>query len=122
MAGIEPIPQDWVDKLFNCMSEFYGERWTASFNKPHMESFYKTMWRNGLTGLTYDQIKYQLQRCKRHAMNPTVQPPIVTEFYKFARGDREPHIDYHPKAGQRGDPNVARAHLDSIRARMGAVT
>lgn len=116
---MEAIPQDWIDKLFNCMSEFYGERWNASFNKPHMENFYKTMWKNGLTGLNYEQIKYQLQRCKRHSQDPFVQPPLVTEFFKFAKEAGEPYINYHPKAGKRGDPNVAREHLDKIRLGMG---
>lgn len=115
---MEAIPAEWIDKLFNCMEEFYGDRWKNSFNKPHMESFYKTMWKNGLMGLTYDQIKYELQRCKRHAQNPFAQPPIVTEFFQYAKHAGEPQINYHPDAGKRGNPDIARDHLAKVREKL----
>lgn len=115
---MEAIPQEWVDKLFVCMEEFYGDRWKQSFNKPHMESTYKMMWKNGLCGLNYDQIKYQLQRCKRHSKDSFARPPLVTEFFKYAKAAGEPYINYHPKANERGNIEYAKKHLDIIRQKL----
>src|SRR5260221_10623041 len=80
-----PIPMDWIDKLFNCMAQFYGERWTKPIEKPHMQDFYKTIWQNGLSGLTYEQIKAQLIKCKKHADSINEIPPTVMEFYQYAK-------------------------------------
>lgn len=87
MSGIEPIPMEWVDNLFVCMEQFYGERWLRYYDHPYKKDAYKTMWKNGLHGLTYDQIKRQLKRYKKVAENKKELPPIVTEFYRYAKID-----------------------------------
>jgi len=115
------IPKEWVDKLFNCMAEFYGDRWTRYFNKPHVESFYKTMWQNGMCGLTHDQIKNALILCKRSALHPAIKPPHVMEFFKIAKGFVSPHIIYEHKDKKPCDPAVRKAAMDEIRKKLGMV-
>jgi hypothetical protein len=83
---MDAIPNEWIDKLFVCMHQFYGDRWDKQFDKKNLDKFYKTMWKNGLHGLNYDQIKEQLKKCKKHSEHPTTIPPIVTEFYRWAKG------------------------------------
>ena len=109
------IPDDWIDKLFNCMQEFYGERWTRYFSKVHPESLYKTIWKNGLVGLTYKQIKSALIKCKYHARDTNDSPPHVMEFFRYAIGGEQPFIDYSPAKQAHGSPEVARKYLDDIR-------
>lgn len=79
------IPMEWVDKLFTCMAQFYGERWTKPLAKPTTEDFYKTIWKGGLTGLSYDEIKTQLLRCKKDAEHASARPPTVMDFFHYAK-------------------------------------
>lgn len=80
------IPQEWIDKLFNCMESFYGEKWTIGLNEPYKIARYKTIWRSGLRGLTYDEIKQELVRQKHIASEiPMALPPHVLEFYRYAK-------------------------------------
>ncbi len=114
------IPMEWVDKLFNCMAEFYGERWTRYFDKPHLESFYKTMWKNGLVGLDYNQIKNALVLCKRSALDARNKPPHVMEFFRIAKGFEQPPIDYHPNANKPTcNPEVQKQAMEEIRQKLG---
>lgn len=116
---MEKIPTEWVDKIFNCMTIFYGERWTEPLKKPQVESFNKLMWRNGLIGLTYDEIKNALKLCKRSALDKSVKPPHVMEFFRYAKKTGEPYIDYHPKANDiRADPQLAKDYLRDIKSRL----
>jgi hypothetical protein len=117
---MEAIPPDWIDKIFNCLAEWYGDRWTRLIKKPHEESYLKTIWLNGLHGLTYDEIKNALRLCRRHAENKTMPPPHVLEFYRYAKGTGEPYINYHPKANDpTGDPKVASRYIDEIKQKLG---
>lgn len=118
---MEKIPKEWVDKLFNCMAEFYGERWTRYFGKPHLESFYKAIWQSGLVGLSYEQIKHALVLCKRSALHPSIKPPHVMEFFRFAKGYEMPLIEYERKGEPTADPIVQRQAMDEIRQKLGMV-
>jgi hypothetical protein len=82
---MEAIPPEWIDKLFNCMELFYGNRWTSKFKVPHSLEFDKAIWRSGLTGLTYDQIKNALVIYKRSAKVTHSFPPHVMEFFRMAK-------------------------------------
>ena len=118
---MEAIPQEWVDKIFTALAEWYGDRWTKHLVKPHAESYLKTIWRNGLTGLTYDEIKQGLILCKRHAQNAGTIPPHILEFFRYARGISQPYINYHPKAAAdaaQGDPKIASEYLDEIKRKL----
>lgn len=81
---MEPIPDEWIERLFGCMSEFYGHRWNELYKTDYQRSLYKCIWKNGLHGLDYHQIKRALQFFRRHAQRESCLPPLVTEFYHYA--------------------------------------
>lgn len=85
MDSKESIPEEWIDKLFNCLSQFYGERWNRYFEKPNILSMYKAIWRNALTGLNYEQIKQALVIFKRRSADQREFPPHMMEFYRVAK-------------------------------------
>jgi hypothetical protein len=92
---MNPIPDDWIDKLFVCMQEFYGQRWEALFHRKNDQNFYKTMWKNGLAGLEYDQIKDALKLYKQYAKDEHSKAPYVTDFYQTAKGFVKPVYKSH---------------------------
>ncbi len=81
---MEPILDEWIDRLFGCMDEFYGERWSKTFKNDSHKDFHKTIWKNGLSGLKYDQIKRTLYYYRGQAKKESSFPPLVTEFYHYA--------------------------------------
>ena len=114
------IPMEWVEKLFNCMSQFYGDRWDKYFVKPDVKEMAKIVWKNGLSGLTYDQIKFALLLCKRAALNKSEKAPHVIEFFHYAKGVNQPFINYHPKVNEKKcDPEIARKNLYEIKKKLG---
>lgn len=85
------IPDDWIDRLFRCMNEFYGERWSKDLESEFHTDIYKTIWKSGLYGLNYDQIKSTLYYYRKESRKKHSLPPLVTEFYHHAS-------DVHPSA------------------------
>ncbi len=114
---MEKPPMEWIDKLFICMEQFYGTRWTKQFNKITPEDLFKTIWQTGLQGLTYEQIKRALVYLKRAAESNYSLPPHHLEFFRYAKGTEKPHIDYGANIG-RGDPEIARRAMDEIRGKL----
>ncbi len=115
---MEKPPMEWIDKLFNCMSEFYGERWTKNFTKPEYESLAKTMWQSALQGLTYEEIKNTLVLLKRAAQHHSAMPPLHMEFFLYAKNKKAIHINYETNDGRRSSPETARRALDEIRGKL----
>lgn len=115
---VERPPMEWVEKLFDCMSQFYGKRWEKRFDKFMPKDLAKTLWQSALVGCTYDEIKRALVLLKRSSQDPATEPPLHMEFYRYAKGTGKPAYrsaeDIHPK----GDPEVARKALDDIRAKL----
>lgn len=70
---------EWVEKLFNCMEMFYGERWKSK------SDLAKTVWQSALQGLSYDEIRNALVIYKRESRNKRYQPPDVFQFFKRAK-------------------------------------
>jgi hypothetical protein len=114
-----PIPMDWIDKLFVCMAQFYGERWTKPIAQPHMQDFYKTIWQSGLSGLTYEQIKAQLIKCKKHAEDINSRPISVMEFYQHAKNMTNPVVS--PHANTVKDSLTAQQHMAAIKEKLNMV-
>ena len=112
-----PIPMDWIDKLFQCMEQFYGYRWTKQFEKPLSEDFNKKMWKSGLEGLNYNEIKATLQVLRRHALDPNNKPPHQMEFFKWAKGHSQPNIEYY-EAKPKSSADVAEKALQEIREKF----
>lgn len=86
------LPENWIDKIFELMQEFYGERWKNQFKKPVEIEIFKTMWFNGLNGLTYDQIRHGLAVSKKYASSSYSKPPSVVIFYHYCIGLRVEHV------------------------------
>ncbi len=116
---MQKIPMEWIDKLFDCMAQFYGERWARNFTAPNAEKFAKAMWQSALHGSTYDQIKAGLVLVKRGAQEPGSLPPHPLEFFRYSKGESEPAITYYkPSNQQRGSVEVATEHLSDIRHKL----
>ena len=113
-----PIPMEWIDKLFTCMAQFYGERWTKPLEKAHMMDFHKTIWQSGLSGLNYEQIKAQLIRYKRHAQDTNAIPPVVMDFYHCAKEHIDPRNNANPDVRKVGHSEISRHHMDEIRNKL----
>lgn len=109
-------PMEWIDKLFNCMNEFYGERWTKAFTKKDYESLGKTVWQSALQGLSYEEIRNTLVYLKRHSNGAYSTPPNHLEFFRIAKSASIP-LPKRPDE-KRCDPEVARRALDEIRAKL----
>ena len=114
---MEKPPMEWIDNLFTCMGQFYGERWTKQFDRWMPEALIKTQWQSALQGLTYDEIKHTLVLLKRAAQANSATPPHFLEFYRYAKGAATPHIDYEANL-RRGDPEIARRALDEINSKL----
>lgn len=114
---MEAIPEEWIDKLFICMEEFYGERWAKWLESNYALEMYKTIWKNGLCGLNYEQIKKQLQRCKRYAKDPKTLPPHVMEFFREAKVEYEQEIEVKHEI-KKANEEIARHHLALIKKKL----
>ncbi len=115
------IPMDWVDKIYLCMHQFYGDKWVDNFGKSK-ESFYKTIWQSALTGLTYDQIRKALVYYKWESSQCGFSiPPTPMEFFRLAKQSNHTFITPSPKVeeGKAANPEVAKAALAEIRQRLG---
>jgi len=114
----EKPPMESIDKLFDCMTEFYGKRWSGMFDNFWPEKLAKIQWQSALQGLDYDEIRGVLVLLRQAAKNPTAQPPHYVEFYHFAKGSARPFIGTTQNATERGDPEVARRALAEINAKL----
>lgn len=106
-----------IDKLFNCMREFYGERWTKQFDRWMPEALLKTVWQSALQGCTYDEIRGALVLLKQSAKNPASVPPHHLEFFRFAKGTSHPVIINQPKTPV-CNPEIARRAIDEIKSKL----
>ena len=86
---IKTIPDEWVHKLFACMSEFYGDRWDRLFTGGSRLQLAQAIWKSGLVGLTYMQIKQELLNQKKRAARFKFHPPTVMEFFHLAKRHSE---------------------------------
>jgi hypothetical protein len=116
---MEKPPMEWVDKLFNCMREFYGSRWTDRLGKTP-EGLVKTVWQSALQGLTYDEIRGALVLLKQAAKSGTSIPPHQMEFFHIAKGRKTADIYNKPRIPETepSNPDVARKHLAEIRNKL----
>lgn len=87
---MEKIPMEWVDRIFELMMEFFQDRWENQFkNYDNQINAYKAQWRNGLIGLSKDEIKVGLKISKRMAIQDQ-KPPHVLDFYYYSKGTKQP--------------------------------
>ena len=82
------LPDNWIDKIFKLLGDFYGDRWSKQFTSDLRLELYKTMWFNGLRGLSYDQLRHGLAVCKKYSVSSYAKPPNVILFYHYCIGLR----------------------------------
>lgn len=83
------IPEEWIDKIFAYMEEFFQEKWTMQFEHPHQLNFKKSQWKNGLVGLDKEEVKKGLKVCRYMGKN-NHYPPNVIEFYYYSKDIKKP--------------------------------
>ena len=108
---------EWIDRIFNCMELFYGERWAKQFDHLMTVPLAKTLWQSALTGCKYDEIRSTLVLLKRAAQGHNSVAPNYLEFFRYAKGSSKPHINYE-RIIERGDPEIARAAMQEINAKL----
>lgn len=80
------IPDNWIDKIFELLSLYYGDRWNKQFKNKLEIDLYKTVWFNGLNGLSYEQLRHGLAVCKKYSSSYHAKPPSVVTFFHFCIG------------------------------------
>lgn len=107
----------WIDKIFNCLKLFYGDRWSKQFNKSQPEDLVKSVWQSALIGCSYDEIRNILLLLQQVAKNPTAKPPHQLEFWCYVKGYKRPSILYG-RTIERGNRDVAKKALDEINEKL----
>ena len=104
------IPDAWVDRLFNVMSEIYSDKWNNFYGKNNKIDTFKRIWKSALHGLSADQIKIGIDVCKER-LRYTIPTPV--EFYHYCKG--LPVVkDLESPAQKKDSMEYANKHLDSI--------
>lgn len=80
---MDVMPEESIDKIFDCLESWYGERFKRLIKTSYDKSLLKTMWFNGLNGLTEQQLRAGLLTCKRLAKQPDSKPPGLVLFYHY---------------------------------------
>jgi hypothetical protein len=115
---MEKIPMETIDRLFSCMTSFYGSRWTSLFDNWLPEKMAKVQWQSALQGLNHEEIRGVLVLLRQAAKNPDALPPHCVEFHSYAKGTSRPHIAVPQNQAVRADPEIARRALDEINEKL----
>lgn len=86
------FPENWINKLFDLMLTFYGERWAKKMGNARELDLNKTIWFNGLSDCTYMEVKNGLILCKRTATNRFYDVPSVIKFWHLCKNIPYPVI------------------------------
>lgn len=113
---MEPIPTEWIDRIFEILADMFKNRWTDGQEKPERLQLLKTMWKNGLIGLDKDDIRKGLRICKDIAKND-LSPPNVLEFFHYSKGYRFPYIPPKSSTHTR-NIELATQHIKQIKAHL----
>lgn len=115
---MQEIPMDWIDKIFNCMTQFYGDRWTSQFNSGRPIDIQKKIWQSGLMGLDYDSIRNALILCRDASKFVQNLPPHVMEFYTYAKNMSKPYTKENAES-TKSDPKVVKEYMTKIMKTLG---
>jgi hypothetical protein len=107
---MEAMTLDWVEKIFGILEDWFGDKWTEVFSPPGRKSIAIIIWQNGLAGLTYDEVRNALRKCKELAKYNQI-PPTNIEFWHYAKNIPLP-INTPTKSH-------AKSHLATIRQTLG---
>lgn len=116
---MEKPPMEWIDKIFNCMFQFYGEKWSKFFSHKDYDSLAKTTWQSALQGLTYEEIRRALVFHKRRTQYHGILPPSHLQFFWDAKNTESRNIhEFKRKVENKSDPTIARREISSIRSKL----
>lgn len=76
---------EWINRLFYCMTEFYGDKWISKFTKDFPIDLLKIIWQSAMTGLTEEEIRNSLRWYKKEALIGNKGPPNQIEFFMRAK-------------------------------------
>jgi hypothetical protein len=110
-------PMEWIDKLFNCLEEFYGERWSKSVCQKEYKEIARIMWQSALQGLCYEEIRDTLVFLKRESKKNYAKPPNHLAFYSIAKHEAKA-VNTARSAQKQCDPEIARRAISEIRAKL----
>lgn len=77
------LPKNWVDKIFDLMTQFYREKWSKKFNSEFEIDLHKTAWFNALNGLSYEEIRHGLAVSKKNSISTYSKPPDPILFFHY---------------------------------------
>jgi hypothetical protein len=113
---MDGIQTEWIEKIFNCMESFYGDRWMKGQSESE-KTINRTIWSTALHGCSYDEIKSALVLCKRHAQDKSEPPPHQLEFWRYAKGTAFPNIRYYQQV-EKGNPEHAKKYLSEMKKKL----
>jgi hypothetical protein len=80
------VPEPWIDALFARFKRIWAEKWTDHVQASGGPADLAQEWREGLAGMSGDQIKTAIEYCReKHAW-----PPSIAEFRAAASGGSTP--------------------------------
>ena len=83
----EPLPREWVEKLFRRFGEIYGERAPYARMSAFELRLVYTVWANALAGLGAGEIRRGLGVCEMHRHEDAPHP---VKFWHWAKGFMHP--------------------------------
>lgn len=109
------VPMNWIDRIFDIMSELYKEKWDNWQGAEKTKSMYKTIWSHGLHGLTPDEIKNAILILRNaHYIKA---PPLATEFFDYAKGKQK--LEFRPyEPPLKINTELARRSIDQIKSML----
>ena len=81
------LPLEWIDRIFQRLTDIYGSRFTTRFAKSFYVDIEKTRWQSGLYGVSAEEIKHVLNLCQTSMIKDA---PNLIEFYHYCKGIKKP--------------------------------
>ena len=112
----------WVDSIFKKMHGIYLNKWTSQFHSESDVDIARGEWAEGLAGMTGDQIKLALDKCRKEF----VWAPSIAEFRSAGMGgsslpeqNRAAYKAFSRLPSPMVDPEVKRAAMSIIKEMIG---
>ena len=83
-----PLPSAWIDRLFERLSAFYGNKFLDLWRNLDAQSV-RRAWAEELAGFTPDELKRGLAACRAREW-----PPTLPEFMGLCRPSRDAKAEW----------------------------
>lgn len=116
MEKFTKLPEQWVKRLFDVLSDIYKERWNEIYSNPNKNSLYLDQWSTALSGLTPEEIKLGIYYCRNR---PHSDVPNCIQFYHYCKGIRYPDFVKAENYGWKSSKSsVAKNYLSKIKSNL----